>query len=1132
MSATSAGSVGSGPPSVPASEPVVPELRFVSVLFVDLVGFTALSEGREAEDVRELLGRYFLSARTIVERYGGLVEKFIGDAVMAVWGSRTAQEDDGERAVRAALEIVDAVTAFGQEVGAPGLRARAGVVTGQVAAMENADEGIVVGDRVNTASRVQSVAAPGSVLVDEVTRQVASAAVLFDDAGEHVVKGKEHPLRLWRAVRVVAGAGGRDREQLIEAPFVGRDPELRLIKDQFHTTVERGAARLVAISGEAGVGKSRLRREFSTYIDGLADTFLWHAGRCLSHGDGVAFWALGEMVRQRLGIAEDAGTQEAKAKLDGALLEWVPDAADREFIMPRLGALLGVAQPGFDRAELFGGWRLFFERLAAHEPVILVFEDMQWADDGLIEFIEQLLDWSTRVPIFIVTFARPDLASRREGWPAGRRGATTVNLEPLDDEAIRALLAGVVDGLPSDAADQIVERAQGIPLYAVETVRALTDRGTLTRTDGRLVAAGELGTLQVPASLNALLASRLDALDSHERGLVKAMSVFGGSFPRQAVISLTDLDEQTVDGLLSGLVRKQVLVVRADPLSPERGQYAFAQGMLRAVAYERLSRRERKQRHLAAAHHLQTAFANEGDEVAEVIATHLVDAHRAAAHDSDADELRQRAVEALSRSARRALAVGAPGVARRANEQAAEIADEADRARLLQSAGEMAALGGESEAALGLLDAAADLYALAGRERERAMTAVPATRVLGRLHRQREAIDRLAGALDALGPHHDLDRDKARCNATLGQALVFAGEYDRAEAALETALRIASALELSDVLADALGNKGILHSLTGRVAEGRLLLAGAVEMAREHELVDVLIRAQGNLAALELQFDVPGAREMTAVALAAARRRGDRYLESVSVSNMMTLDLYAGRWDVAEQLATELLDAGDSRPWGEYVHAALVVLHALHGDPDAAERALAPLAGWTESDNPEVKSMLDASTIATRLAQGRSAEALEIALRIVPDAIRFDPSGDGVRQAWPDAINAALALDRHQDAHALIRLLADLPPGHVPPYLRAQLARGRALLAAAEGEHETVEQGLQSAVAMFEKLGYAYWLAVARIDLAAWLIDRDRGDEAAPLLEQAIETLTLLRAAPALERARQLSETIASLAAS
>ena len=413
--------------------------------------------------MRELLGRYFDSARTIVDRYGGVVEKFIGDAVMAVWGAPVAREDDAERAVRAALEIVDAVAVFGDEVGAAGLKARAGVVTGQVAALDSPSEGLVVGDRVNTASRVQSAADPGSVFVDEVTRQVTSASITYEDAGEHTVKGKLEPLRLWRALRVVAGVGGSQREQGLDAPFVGRDGDLRLVKELFHGALERQSARLVAVSGEAGIGKTRLRREFFNYIDGLADTILWHSGRCLSYGKGVAYWALAEMVRQRMSINEEASEEDASAKLALALDRWIPDAAEREFLAPRLGALLGVAEPGLGRDELFAGWRLFFERLATHEPVALVFEDLQWADEGLLEFIESVLDWSASSPIFVLTLARPELAAGREGWPAGRRGATTLVLEPLGDASMRELLGSLVDGLPEDAAARIVARAEGVP---------------------------------------------------------------------------------------------------------------------------------------------------------------------------------------------------------------------------------------------------------------------------------------------------------------------------------------------------------------------------------------------------------------------------------------------------------------------------------------------------------------------------------------------------------------------------------------------------------------------------------------------------------------------------------------------
>ena len=313
------------------------ELRMVSVLFVDLVGYTTIAEVRDAEEARELLTRYFDTARTIVGRYGGTIEKFIGDAVMAVWGAPVAREDDAERAVRAGLEVVDAVAAFGQDVGAPDLRARAGVVTGQVAALDDPGEALVVGDRVNTAARVQGLAEPGTVLVDEITRQTTASAIAYADAGTHSLKGKEQPLQLWRATRVVAGVAGAQRSDLLEAPFVGRNSELRLVKELFHGCVDRGTVRLVLVSGAAGVGKSRLLWELEKYLDGLHDDVLWHYGHCLSYGDGVAYWALSEMVCYRLGISDDESAEETTRKLEEGLARWVSDPEERAFLTPAPG---------------------------------------------------------------------------------------------------------------------------------------------------------------------------------------------------------------------------------------------------------------------------------------------------------------------------------------------------------------------------------------------------------------------------------------------------------------------------------------------------------------------------------------------------------------------------------------------------------------------------------------------------------------------------------------------------------------------------------------------------------------------------------------------------------------------------
>jgi class 3 adenylate cyclase/tetratricopeptide (TPR) repeat protein len=1103
-------------------------MRLVSVLFVDLVGFTALSESRDAEDVRELLGRYFDSARTIVERYGGVVEKFIGDAVMAVWGAPVAREDDAERAVRAALEIVDAVSVFGDQVGDGNLKARAGVVTGQVAALDNPSEGLVVGDRVNTASRVQSAAEPGSVLVDEVTRQVTSASIAYEDAGEHIVKGKAEPLRLWRAVRVVAGVGGSEREQGLDAPFVGRDGDLRLVKELFHGSLERRSARLVAVSGEAGIGKSRLRREFFNYIDGLADTILWHSGRCLSHGKGVAYWALAEMVRQRMSINEEASEEDASAKLALALDRWIPDAAEREFLAPRLGALLGVAEPGLGREELFAGWRLFFERLADNDPVALVFEDLQWADEGLLEFIESMLDWSASSPIFVLTLARPELASGREGWPVGRRGATTLVLEPLDDASMRRLLNSLVDGVPEASADRIVAQAEGVPLYALETVRALVDRGVLAEQDGRLALDGELGELDVPASLSSLLAARLDALEPEERGLVKAMSVFGGSFPRSAAASLGDVPEDRLDAVLAALVRKQVFVIRADRLSPDQGQYAFAQGLLRTVAYEMLSRQERKPRHLAAAEHLRRVFANDGEDVAEVVASHYLHAYHAAGDDPDADRLRAQSLAALKRAGQRAMTVGAPEAAGDLYRTAIELAvDEGERIELTAAAAGAAYVAGRNDAALELWERVAAARVAGGREDDAARVTPNIARALMGLGRNEEAAGRITAALEILGSER-LDPDVGLLNSALGGAMMNTGDYDTAGAAIEAALVIGQALKLPDVIADTLSSRANIYLSIGRVEEARLLFDGALDVARRHELPEPEQRAQVNRANLAMLWDLPDAPAQTELALVLARRRGSRRIESIAAGNLMAVLLLAGRWEEMERLGAELLDEREDRPLVQFAHYRLARLAAHRGLLAVVRGHMAIQHRWKGTDNEEETAMLASAEVNLALAEGQTERALQEGMQGLPHAIKaLGASHDSVRDAWPDAVDAALALGRLDDGAALVALLAEQPPGHIPPYLAAQLARGRGLVAAARGRHDTVQADLEAAIAGLQELGYPYWIAVAQTDLANWLVGQERPSEAAALLDDATTSLTSLGAAPALARAHALRASMA-----
>ncbi len=461
----------------------VAERRVCSVLFCDVVGFTPLSEARDPEAVRELLSAYFAMARTVIGRYGGVVEKFIGDAVMAVWGTPVASEGDAERAVRAALDLMAEVAELGAGAGVPGLAARAGVVTGEVAVTLGAvGEGMVAGDAVNTAARVQAAAAPGQVLTDEATQRLAGSAVGFADAGEHALKGKAEPARLWRATRVLSAVGGVQRVDGLEAPLTGRDAELRTVRELFHAAADRRVPRLVLVSGPAGVGKSRLGWEFEKYADGLAAELWWHRGRCLSYGEGVAFWALAEMVRQRLGIAEEDPAEAAAAKLAAGLDRFIPDPGERAYAGVRLGRLLGVGfgfgasdagGPGgtggaggaaLSREELFAGWRLFFERLAAAQPVVLLVEDAQYADSGLLDFLDHLVDWSRDLPVYVLVFARPELAQARPGFGVGRN-RSMLTLDPLDGASMEALVDALVPGMPAAARSAITGQAQGVPRW-------------------------------------------------------------------------------------------------------------------------------------------------------------------------------------------------------------------------------------------------------------------------------------------------------------------------------------------------------------------------------------------------------------------------------------------------------------------------------------------------------------------------------------------------------------------------------------------------------------------------------------------------------------------------------------------
>jgi class 3 adenylate cyclase/tetratricopeptide (TPR) repeat protein len=815
--------------------PPVAERRLVSVLFADLVGFTTISEARDAESVRELLSRYFETCRRLVELYGGTVEKFIGDAVMAVWGAPVAQEDDAERAVRTALDLVAAVSALGDELGVDRLRARAGVTTGEAAVTLGAKgEGMVAGDLVNTSARIQAAADPGSVLVGDVTRRATEAAVAYEPAGTRDLKGKAEPVPLFRALRVTSGRAGAMRSAGLEPPFVGRERELRLVKELFHASAEQRRAQFVSVVGIAGIGKSRLGWEFFKYIDGLADTVYWHRGRCLPYGDGVAYWALAEMVRGRAGIADGEDVTRARVLLADSLAGHVPDPDERAWVEPRLANLLGLEErTDTHRPDLFAAWRVFFERLSDQYPVVLVFEDMQWGDAALLAFVEHLLEWSAARPIFVLVLARPELFDRAPDFGRAVRNAATIALEPLPERAMRTLLEGFAPGLPNELQRSILDRAQGVPLYAVETVRMLLDRRLLAQDGAVYRPTGPITTLEVPETLHALVAARLDGLDPAERRLVQDASVLGKTFAREALAAVSAFPAGPADELLAGLVRKEVLSFRADPRSPERGQYGFLQDLVRQVAYETLARRDRKARHLAAAQLLRESVDAGDVEVPEVLASHYLAAYEAAPDDGDAADLRRLAAEALSLAGERAAALAAPEEGQRHFERAAEITDDSvARAQYLERAGTLALRANVPERARSHLERSIAAYGDAGEERlaARASAGLADVDVVeGRLD---EAVARLDRAVELPLERGERTPELAAALAQLARALTLRGDAARAAPVVEQALRIAEAFALDRVFIDALNTKGIGLVSQNRLREALILLEAALTEAR------------------------------------------------------------------------------------------------------------------------------------------------------------------------------------------------------------------------------------------------------------------------------------------------------------
>jgi class 3 adenylate cyclase/tetratricopeptide (TPR) repeat protein len=1053
------------------------ERRLVTVLFADLVGYTTIAEGLDADDARDLLDRYFGTAREIVQRYGGTVEKFIGDAVMAVWGTPTAHEDDAERAVRAALELVTAIPTLRRDAGrAAGLQLRAGLLTGEAAVNLGADgQGMVAGDLVNTASRLQSVAEAGSVLVGEATMRAASGAITFEAVGDQALKGKGAPVPAWRALTVVGLVGGAGRSELVEPPFVGRDAEFSALKERLHATSRDHRARLVSVVGVAGIGKSRLAWELEKYLDGLVETVYWHHGRSPAYGDGLAFWALGEMVRGRAGIAERDDPATTAAKLDATLAEWLPDAEERRWVGPRLRTLLGLEEaPAGSRDEMFAAWRTFFERIADRATAILVFEDLQWADDGLVDFIESLLEWSRTKPLLIVTLARPELTERRPTWGVGQREFTGLYLEPLPGSVMQELVAGMGEGLPAELVARIVDRSEGIPLYAVELFRMLVDRGDVIAGPAGFRVGAAVAEITAPPTLQALIAARLDAVPGGERRLLQDASILGKTFTVDALAAITGEDAAHLEPLLRNLVRRELLSVDADPRSPERGQYGFVGALVREVAYGTLSKRDRRDRHLAAARWFEGLG---DDELAGILASHYTDAVAASTPGPEADAVAAQARIALRAAAERSRALASPAQAAAYLRRALEVTTEPPEiARLHEDIGEALLLSGQFTASKAAAAEAIAGYETVGDVPGAGRAALVLAETMLSDGDVAQAIDVLRRPFERL-PATGEERLRIALQAKLARGELFAGRPRQALTLIDAALELAAPLDLVEVIADLLVSRAWALAELGRSRETVALQYGVIQLTQEEHLPRVRFRAINNLVTVLAELRPQQTLVLARDAMLEAERLGDRdwadKLAFVAI-NMA----YTGAWDDAERIVAERLR--DDLPTNYWVAPVIgrAIIAMARGELDVVDRIRDEVhRRFLASEDRQVGYALATATFWAAYGRDDAGAAVDGARQLVGVALEI--GGETVEGAFFLALAGARQDDAtilEEASTALDRATASDAAGAVRAFTGAAIAAraGRASEAALLATQSL--DGLRS-------VGHELWATLIELDL-------------------------------------------------
>ena len=1078
----------------------IAERRRVSVLFVDLEAFTTLAEFLDPEEVRSLQSRYFEVARSVVASHGGTIEKFIGDAVMAVWGAPAAHEDDADRAVRAALAIVDGVRRLGGAASRRTLSARGAVTTGEAIVTVGAvGQGMVAGDVVNTAARLQTQAPAGGVLVDRATRDLAAGAADFEPVGALTFRGRTAPLDAYRATTPSRPLPGRQLGSHT-GPFVGRDRELRELVELFDGVIRDHRSRLVSITGIAGIGKSRLAWELAERLEALPDLVLWHAGRAPAYGDEITFAAVAEMVRRRIRVPDDAQPELARRQLTSALTEIVRDDEERRWMEPRIAVLLergGLA--AFGRDELFAAWRRFFERVSDAAPTVLVFEDLQWADASLLDFIEHLAAWTRAHPILIVTLARPELLDRRPTWGAGPGSFTALHLERLADAAMRELLVDRAPGLADATMWQILQHAGGVPLYAVEVARIIADSGAADAiagaTDERRAVPRASGTrpltaIAVPDSLHGVIAARIDALPAPERRLLLAAGVLGRRFRPEALMAVATSEPAAVGERIESLVRRELIARDDDLSSPGRGELAFVQDLVREVAYHTLSRSERRRLHLSAARYLET---KPDEDVAESLAGHLVEAHGIAPDHADANRLARRAVAALRLAAQNALRLHVPERAIGHLEQALRLTDSPEqRAVVLEEAAGAARSAARLDLAEAHLRELVAFHKSSKRRHETARARAQLASVLLMAQHNEPAIAELESALRAT---RNIAADDAGVElaAQLARARMLVGDDQAGLDWAQRALAAAELLGLKAIATDVLVTRGTALFRLGDEEAGMADLRRAISEAEAEGYLTTELRARNNLAWLLVADDPRTTMETArqAVELATKMGVGDIAVQLAEVATAVAVD--TGDWDWALATATEL-ESGVV-PDANRINLAVTVaiIRALRGDPDpmAALEAMEPFPAATDG---QVLAGIHYARAWAAFVNGDPGTARQLAERAASGSFGAERAHQRTL-----AIRSSLWLgDRTEAAAAFAALTATPTSGRAS---EAEILTLSAGLAALGGEPDA-RTGYRRATQAWRRLDLPLHLALCALDAYRLMSEGRPSDEALGIIEK------------------------------